>query len=184
MQLALCVSTDDPLGNGRIRIYHPVFDGEYDSTLPESLPNVDQLPWARPISSFGGFDDSGSVWTPPAGSMVAIIYQNGNVNEPYYLGTIWNRHRGANGQHTQYWYNYPYLDEYYKLYENRRDGYNFGDNTGDQVNQPWNTDNYRQYDWDDTESFYAFLEETNASTTPHQYGIQYRDWETDRKSVV
>lgn len=172
MQIALCVNTDDPLGDGRIRIYHPVFDSEYDPKMPSSLPEIDKLPWARPISPFGGFDDSGSIWPPPAGSMVAVVYQGGNIDEPYYLGTIWNRHRGKDGEHLQYWYNYPYMDEYFRLYEGKRDGYNFGDNNGDQVHPPWNTQSYRQYDWDDTESFYAFLKEREAATTPNYYGMK------------
>ncbi len=172
LQIALCVSTDDPLAQGRIRIYHPVFDGEYDPNIPNSLPSVDSLAWCSPISSLGGFDDSGVTWVPPAGSKVAVIYLEGSREQPFYIGTIHDRHRGADGQHTQYWYNYPAMEEYYKLYEGRRNGYNFGDNTGDQVLPPWNTENYRQYDWDDSQSFYAFLEERQVATTPHIYGMK------------
>lgn len=172
MQIALCVSTDDPLSQGRIRIYHPVFDGEYDPNIPNSLPDPESLSWCSPISSLGGFDDCGTTWVPPAGSKVAVIYLEGSREQPFYLGTIHDRHRGPDGQHTQYWYNYPAMEEYYRFYEGRRNGYNFGDNSGDQVLPPWNNENYKQYDWDDSQSFYAFSEERQANTIPHIYGMK------------
>lgn len=170
MQIALCVSTDDPLAAGRIKFYHGVFHSQFQEGLSNSLPQVDQLPWARPISPFGGFDDSGAPWVPPAGSKVAIVYMNGNIDDPYYLGTIWDRHRGADGQHLDYWYEYPYMDEYTNLWEGKRNGYNYGDNTGDQVFPPWNNESYRQYDWEDTQSFYEFLDQRQNTTLPHFYG--------------
>lgn len=172
MYIALCVATDDPFNTGRIKIYHPVFFGP-DGSLDQPPPLPEQLPWAQPISSMGGFDDSGSTWVPPAGSKVAIVFQNGNTDDPYYLGTVWDRHRGPNGQHIPFNFNYPYSIEYNELYEGRRNGYNFGDNNGDQVYPPWNTDSYRAYDWDDSESFYENLNErSTTSTYPHFYGLK------------
>lgn len=164
MYLCLCVSTDDPLAAGRIRIFHPVQDET--TALPE------QLRWAEPISPFGGFDDSGATWVPPAGSMVAIVFLNGDANTPFYLGTAWTRRRGADGQHTPYFFNYPYMDEYRDLYDYRRGGYNFGDNNGDQVLPPWNTSSYNQYDWDETETFYQFESDLNNATVPNYYGVK------------
>lgn len=164
MQMCLCVATDDPLARGRIRIYHPVFD--------EEKTNVKALQWANPISALGGFDDSGCIWPPPAGSRVAVVYQNGNVNDPYYLGTVWDGHRGSSGQHMPYWFNYPYMEEFNCLYEDRRGGYNFDDNTGDQVSPPWNTDSYNKYDWDTTSQFYLNEAERELATFPNYYGMK------------
>jgi hypothetical protein len=63
---AICISTMDIWKQNRIQWFSPIFD--------DPSTEVSKLPWALPISSFGGFDDSGSNWIPPAGSKVFIIF--------------------------------------------------------------------------------------------------------------
>src|ERR1700677_2456471 len=83
---ALCVNTLDRMAEGRVQYYTP---GE-----TEPGTSLDSLPWAYSISPFGGFDDSGVTWIPPAGSKLALFYEQGDVNQAYYLGTFWFQSRG------------------------------------------------------------------------------------------
>lgn len=163
LQLATVVDTLDPLKKGRVRYYTPFLD--------ERETPVEGLPWASPISSFGGFDDSGSPWVPPAGSKVAILFHNGNRNSAYYIGTIWSSHRGADGDHLSFWDNYP-IPEYTCLWDGRRGGYLVGDNTGDQVHMPWNTEMYNGYDNDSVVDFYNDPAQYQSITNPHIYGYK------------
>ena len=161
MYSALVVSTVDPLNKGRVRWYNPL--------LVEVDTPVEGLPWAAPVSPKGGFDDCGSTWVPPAGSTIAIFFLTGNREAAHYIGTIWTGKRGADGQHLEYWDNKP-IEEYSRLYDGNRGGYNFGDNSGSQNYQPWSSEMYNKYDHDSTTDFYASQAEYAAQTTPHIYG--------------
>ena len=99
---ALCIDTIDIWKQNRIRFFSPLFHN------PKM--NVTKLPWAFPVSNFGGFDDCGSTWIPPAGSTVCILFENGNRSSPFYIGTTWHRNRGPDGEHT-FGFN---IDEYYQ----------------------------------------------------------------------
>ena len=83
MCTALCVDTLDIWKNNSVRWYSPLFHSQ--------KLTVDQLPWADPVTNTGGFDDCGGSWVPPAGSTVCIMFENGNRNAPYYIGTTWHR---------------------------------------------------------------------------------------------
>lgn len=138
MHTALVVDTIDPLEQGRVRFYSPYM---HHPDTP-----VKALPFANPISAFGGFDASGSIWVPPAGSTICIIFENGNRLTPFYIGTTWHRNRGADGQHN-WGYN---IKEFYDIHEGHRKGYLVGPNDGSQVLPPWNTESYNGYDQDTT----------------------------------
>src|SRR6516162_9189831 len=78
IHLALCVDTRDPLKQNRVKYFSPVLDIplQYsavtfpDGTVgPSQATKISELDWAYPISSMGGFDDTGLSWVPPAGSM-------------------------------------------------------------------------------------------------------------------
>ena len=97
--IALCIDTIDIWKMNRIRIFCPLLHNP-DNPL-------DEFPWAMPISSMGGFDDSGLNWVPPAGSTVVISFEGGNRGAPYYHGTVWNRNRGKQGA-TFWWLNLSY----------------------------------------------------------------------------
>lgn len=170
---AMCVSTIDPLKQGRIRIYSPLL---CDKDTP-----LNALPFASPISPFPGFDDSGAPWVPPAGTTVAIMFHNGNRNAPYYFGSIWTRHRGPDGQHMEFW-DYG-IKEYECLWDKRRNGYLVGRDDGDQNLPPWNTESYNGYDNDDLNNFYNDPSQFGSITysnirgmkTPEKLGIKFVD---------
>lgn len=134
-RLCLCVDTKDPQGEGRIRFFHPA--------MSELDDQVSALPWAKPISSLGGFDDAGSFFVPPAGSMVAITFENGDVAAPYYMGTVWTRTKGKAGR---YWG--KAVPEYDKYHRGKRTGYLVGRDDDLQNLPPSNTEFYNNYDFD------------------------------------
>jgi hypothetical protein len=164
MHVAVVVDTIDPLKQGRVRFYTPYLNLETTSK--------DALPWASPISPFGGFDDSGAIWVPPAGSKIVVFFLHGSRDAAFYIGTIWHRWRGTGSAgHLAYWNNYP-NKEYDCLWEGRRNGYLVGDNTGAQVLPPWNTEMYNGYDIDSITDFYEDSSQYNSITYPHIKGYK------------
>lgn len=167
MHTAICVETIDPFKSNRIRFFSPHLHN------PET--RIKQLPWAYPVSAQGGFDDSGCNWVPPAGSKVCLIFEHGNRQWPFYLGTTWDRDRGVDGNH-KWQYN---IDEYNKIHEGHRTGYLVGKNDGSQVLPPWNTESYNGPDIDDISEFYDDPEAQQKITYPHTYG-----WKTPQKHII
>lgn len=161
LHTALCVDTVDIWKQNRIRFFSPLYHDPTKTT-------VAQLPWAHAISSLGGFDDSGVTWVPPAGSTVCLIFENGDRNAPYYLGTTWHRNRGPDAAHN-WGYN---IDEYYKIWEGKRNGYLVGPNDGSQVLPPWNTENYNGYDLSSLADFDENPEAQRLITYPNIYGLK------------
>ena len=68
---ALVVETIDIWKQNRVRFFCPLF---HDPNRP-----IKSLPWAYPISPFGGFDDCGVTWVPPAGATVCIAFEGGHA---------------------------------------------------------------------------------------------------------
>ena len=167
MCTALCVDTLDIWKNNSVRWYSPLFHSQ--------KLTVDQLPWADPVTNTGGFDDCGGSWVPPAGSTVCIMFENGNRNAPYYIGTTWHRNRGPDGQHN-WGFN---ISEYTNVSEGKRNGYLVGPNDGSQVFPPWNTESYNGFD---LTSIVDFTNDPNAQqliTYPNIYG-----WSTPEKHRI
>jgi hypothetical protein len=160
MYTAFCIETIDIWKQNRIRWFSPLFHN------PKMT--VKELPWAHAISPFGGFDDCGVTWVPPAGSTVCIMFENGNRGAPYYIGTTWHRNRGPDGEHT--WG--VNIEEYYKIWEGKRKGYLVGANDGSQVFPPWNTENYNGYDLNSTVDFDSNPEAQRLITYPNIYGFK------------
>lgn len=160
MYTALCIDTLDAWKQNKIRWFSPLF---HDQKM-----TVKKLPWAEAVSAFGGFDDSGLTWVPPAGSTVCILFENGNRASPYYIGTTWHRNRGADGKHN-WGYN---VEEYYKLWEGKRNGYLVGPNDGSQVFPPWNTENYNGYDISSMVDFNENPEAQKTMTHPNIHGFK------------
>lgn len=159
LQLGLCVSTIDPLKQNRVRYYHPAIH------KPE-IP-VKALPFANPTSTgFPSFDDSGVCWVPPAGTALCLMYQNGNRDSAFYIGSVWNRDRG----NPPTWA-YP-IQEYQEVWAGTRGGYLIGKNDETQVFPPWNTWNYNGYDVDTVKDFEQDTEAKKRITYPHIYGIK------------
>lgn len=160
MFTALCVDTVDPWKQNRVRFFSPFLH------RPDTPINA--LPFAFPISAAGGFDDCGMTWVPPAGSTVAIVFESGSRNAPYYIGTTWHRDRGPDGKHN-WGFN---IDEYYKIHEGHRKGFLIGPNDGSQVLPPWNTENYNGNDIDSIVDFENDPEAQRKITTANIYGLK------------
>ena len=158
-RIGLCVATDDPFAQGRIQFYLP---GLVDKDTP-----VGGLPWAYPIADFGGFDDSGGFWVPPAGSAVALVFENGDKSSPYYIGTVWNRDRGEAPHNWGYG-----IPEFDKIHAGHRTGYYVGDNEGKQVFPPGNTNNYNIPDYDDLKNFEKDTEKLKKVVPSHSHNIK------------
>lgn len=136
---ALCVDTLDDRLQGRVRFYSPYL---HNPKLP-----IKALPYAAPISPTPGFDDCGQVWIPPAGSTIMIVFEGGFSHKPYYIGSVWDRYRGPQGQRV-WGYN---VEEFYEIHEGHRKGYiigpgDNGPNDESQVLPQWNTENYHSFD--------------------------------------
>lgn len=160
MSRCLCVSTYDPWKNNQVRFYHPV--------LHKPDTPIDNLPFAKPISSMGGIDGCGLTWIPPAGSTLAIVFENGIRSNPYYLGTTWNRDIGPNGANLSI----P-VPEYQKIYGDRRgNNYLVGKKDGSQFLPPWNTENYNGKDIDSFDDFSSDPEEQKRNTYANIYGFK------------
>lgn len=160
LHTAIVIETIDPWKQGRVRFFSPHM---HDPGMA-----VKQMPWAYPISNMGGFDDSGCTWVPPAGSKLCILFEKGNRQWPFYVGTTWDRDRGPDGNHK---WNYP-VEEYYKIHEGHRRGYMVGKNDGSQVFPPWNTENYNGYDVDSLAQFENDPEAKKKITYPNIYGFK------------
>lgn len=166
MHRALCVDTLDPWKENRVRFYHPILHHPDTPILG--------LPFAKPISNAGGFDDCGMNWVPPAGCTLCMVFENGHRDAPYYLGTMWHRDRGPGGRDL----GYP-VKEYYQVSAGHRHGYNVGPDDESQVFPQWNTESYNNFD---TGSITDFVNDTNEQkrmTYPNIYG-----WKTPEKHMV
>jgi hypothetical protein len=157
--VAYVIDTIDPLKLNRIRFYSPF--------LHAANTKISELPFARAISSFGGHDDCGLNWVPPAGSMVVIVHENGDRKSPMYLGTLFPSDRGPDGQD----FPFPIL-EYQKLYCDRGEGYLVGATDGSQAYPPWNNESYNGYDLESEEQFENDPEAQKKITYPNIYGFK------------
>lgn len=159
MSKALCVDTMDPWKRNRVRFYHPIIHN------PET--QFRGLPWACPVSSMGGFDDSGLSWVPPAGATLCVVFENADIEKPYYLGTTWSNDRGPGGR------DFPYpVEEYQRIYAGHRKGYLVGPNDESQERPPWDTENYNGFNLDTTKEFLTDFTAQNALTYPNIYGFK------------
>jgi hypothetical protein len=160
MYTALCINTIDPWKQNRVRYFSPLL---HNVDTP-----ADALPFAFPVSSMGGFDDSGLNWVPPAGSTLCLMFMNGNRHSAYYIGTAWHRDRGPDGEHI---FEYP-IEEYQDNHEGHRKGYLVGPNDGSQVFPPWNTESYNGNDIDSLADFDDDPEAQQKITYPNIYGFK------------
>lgn len=163
LQLGVVVATDDPLKMGRIRFWHPMMGNEVDQAEGDD--------WAYPISAFGGFDDCGATWVPPAGSTVCLLFHNGNKQNAYYIGTTWTRDRGNPPA-------FPVpVPEYNSFWLGTRGGYLDGQDES-QVQMPWNNEIYNGKNLTDTSNYYQ-SDEFRFETIPTGYGMK-----TPEKSML
>lgn len=153
---ALVIDTKDVWKQGRIRYFNPL--------MHKPGTDVKKLPWAFPISNMGGFDDCGLVWVPPAGSTVAILFEAGDRQSAFYIGTIWTRDRGDGwGDQT--------IQEYEDLHRDHRGGYLLGDDET-QVLPQWNTENYNGIDVNSVKDLDTKPDAYQHLTYPNIYGFK------------
>jgi len=160
---AFCVETVDPWKQNRVRFYHPMLHDPETKLL--------DLPFANAVSAMGGFDDCGLNWVPPAGSTIVLFFEGGHRDAPFYMGTVWHRHRGPGGG------KHPFPSrEWDSVYRGHRKGYFLGPggdpNSEDQVLPPWNTESYNGYDIDDIREFTEDPQEQRRVTYPNIYGFK------------
>lgn len=156
MHMAICVDTIDPLKQNRVRFYSPL--------IVDPLTKLLGLPYARPISAMGGFDDCGLNWVPPAGSTLCLVFASGDRRAPYYIGTTWHRKQEGFGIPVK---------EYERWYQPHRGGYLLGE--ADQVKPPWNTESYNGNDIDSKAQLLQFFFDSDAQkkiTYPNIYGFK------------
>lgn len=165
MSRALCVDTIDPMKENRVRFYHP--------TLCNPETPVEGLPWAKPISAMGGFDDSGLSWVPPAGSTICLLFENGHPENAYYIGTMWSRDRGTSGSGLGGYgqFSYP-IPEYDRISKGHRGGYLIGKKDESQVLPPWNTESYNGKDQDSDKDFIKDTADQQRTSQANIYGFK------------
>ena len=157
---AICVSTYDVWKQNAVQYFSPIL---HKPTIP-----IEGLPWASAISSFGGFDDCGASWVPPAGSTIIVAFENGMNGAGYYIGTTWTRDRAPGALN---YFGYPII-EYNDIYAGKRNGYLCGANDGSQVMPPWNTESYNGFDIDSIEQIISDPNILKRTTTPNIYGFK------------
>lgn len=170
---ATCTGTADPQGKGRVQYYDPINDKENQ--------DPSKLSWADQISAFGGFDDSGSFWVPPAGSTIALMFKDGDPEAAYYLGTVQPSYRGEQSNNPVN-FGFP-IPEWEKLWNNKRIGYLIGGNDGKQSYHPWNTENYNgndilsqtEFETDPIAQFQRTYPNIYGMKTPNKNGIKLVD---------
>lgn len=82
------VYKEDPWHLGRVQIRIPEVHGDdLIDPLDEIVPD-ENLPWARMLQFFGGFPDGGSHTPPPKGSIVAVIFEHGDMDRPWIVGGV------------------------------------------------------------------------------------------------
>lgn len=161
MTRALCVETIDPWKMNRVRFFHPGLHNPTDKLL--------SLPYANPISSMGGFDDCGLSWVPPAGSTIMIMFETGNVEAPFYIGTVWHKNRGINGVDVANVFPSP---EYDAVHKGHRKGYLVGADDESQVYPSWNTESYNAGDIYNVKNFTTNPNEQRRIAPANIYGFK------------
>jgi uncharacterized Zn-binding protein involved in type VI secretion len=73
----IVTSLDDPENLGRVKVKFPWLDPMHESD------------WAR-VVQMSGSEEAGTILMPNIGSEVLCGFEDGNINFPYVLGTLWN----------------------------------------------------------------------------------------------
>lgn len=75
--IAVVTNNQDPEGQGRVKVQYPWRDSEDESF------------WARIATIMGG-GERGAYFLPEVGDEVLIAFENGNIDYPYVLGSLWS----------------------------------------------------------------------------------------------
>ena len=77
-QVAVVARNEDPSGLGRVRIRYP-WQSDTD----------DMSPWIRMTTPFATKDGGGMYFAPNEGDEILVDYENGNIERPYMLGSLY-----------------------------------------------------------------------------------------------
>lgn len=75
--IGIVTNNKDPEGHGRVKVKFPW------------LSNEDESNWARVVSPMAG-DQIGLFFLPEVDDEVLVVFQHGDINMPYVLGSLWN----------------------------------------------------------------------------------------------
>ena len=90
-QHAIVVDSDDPKKLGRVRIRYPWQSNHTEGTDKDDICKDAASPWIRmvtPMATNGG----GMFFKPEAGDEVLVNFENGNIERPYVVGTLYSKH--------------------------------------------------------------------------------------------
>lgn len=74
---------NDPLEMHRVKVRVPTLHKTKDQISTPALP------WAFIAAPFGGAGGFGSVWVPPVGSTVWVMFEHGDINNPIVIGAVY-----------------------------------------------------------------------------------------------
>jgi len=73
----IVIDNKDPEEMGRVKVKIPRISGDEESN------------WAR-VASFMGGNDRGAVFLPEVNDEVLVVFEFGDINMPYIIGSLWN----------------------------------------------------------------------------------------------
>jgi hypothetical protein len=141
--MGVCVDTRDPWKIGRIMVYCPIIHNLRQEGVSES-----NLSWASPCSPFGAIDDVGCTFIPTEGSTVLLMFQGGDRESVFYIGTTWIPKK-ADPSNNVYAFN-PQREGYRWSSGNRNSDIKTG--LKDSLMPPWNNESYYGNDLSPKES--------------------------------
>ena len=75
--VGIVTNNKDPLNSGRIKVIFPWMDGATESH------------WARLATLYAG-KERGSYFVPEVGDEVLVVFEHGDMNQPFVVGSLWN----------------------------------------------------------------------------------------------
>jgi uncharacterized protein involved in type VI secretion and phage assembly len=100
VQVAIVTDNKDTTGLYRVRVRYPWLSNGGESGGEASF-------WAR-IATFGAGKERGTYWLPENGDEVLVSFLDGDVENPFVVGSLWNKdsnvHRDNNGGTPKYGY--------------------------------------------------------------------------------
>lgn len=91
----IVVDNDDPKKMGRVRIRIPSIHGR------KELVKKEDLPWAYPCFPVASYN-SGMFILPEVGSRVWLLFEDGDLNKPVYIGGMYSKGAVSNSTNFRY----------------------------------------------------------------------------------
>lgn len=85
----------DPEHLGRLRLLVPsLFGGTFDKDKGEASDDDLVTDWAWPCVMAGGLENQGMLFIPDVGARVWVEFEEGNLDCPIWVGTVWSKPGG------------------------------------------------------------------------------------------